>query len=182
MGHFLGVTLLSTNKRNASLLLESFQRGLKLLFQAFCWVVCLLLPFFKFAVYVHDQILSLRAETGFPRRTAPLQKGHDCCPPPPSFSSLALPAVTSVSLPRGNEWSVSFRPLYVVLAGFYKHPTHTRQIVAVEWVCVCECVCDVSVNWFSMTALHGPNTSVVVLTSFPLHPPPTVFPPSLSSL
>lgn len=53
-------------------------------------------------------------------------------PPPPSFSSLALPAVTSVSLPRGNEWSVSFRPLYVVLAGFYKHPTHTRQIVAVE--------------------------------------------------
>lgn len=132
MGHFLGVTLLSTNKRNASLLLESFQRGLKLLFQAFCWVVCLLLPFFKFAVYVHDQILSLRAETGFPRRTAPLQKGHDCCPPPPSFSSLALPAVTSVSLPRGNEWSVSFRPLYVVLAGFYKHPTHTRQIVAVE--------------------------------------------------
>ena len=93
MGYFLGVTLLSTNKRNASLLLESFQRELKLHFQAFCWVVSLFLPFFKFAVYLHDQILGLRADTGFPRRTAPLQKGHDCCPlllPSPLLPCLLL--------------------------------------------------------------------------------------------
>ena len=33
-----------------------------------------------------------------------------------------------------------------------------------------------------MTVLHGPNTSDIVLTFFPLHPPPTVFPPLPSSL
>lgn len=59
----------------------------------------------------------------------------------PLLPSPLLPCLLLLqSLPRENEWSVSFLPLYVVLAGFYKHPTHTRQIVAVECVCVCVCV------------------------------------------